>query len=617
VTHRRGIQILVSIAMLLALPVGATAVPCDPAGADAAALADSRNAIDAACPCASAVSRSAHVRCAKPVVDQRITGGLLSPQCRRDALRHAKLSICGMPGSVVCCRVKTTGRTSHKVFKHADKCVATPKTTACISTWESVPSGCNPTGCVPPESVCGNGIVEGDEECDPPTGTTCDAECQTVECPAPPSACGNGTLDPGEACEPPAIGTCGVDCQAASCTAPAVGETAISCVAGSATVGAGSDGSGYLVAWTGAFHRAQTELLARRLDADAAGSDPVLTLTEDAACGSAPSRPAVASDGNGYMLAWSTFGPYGPTFFNAIHARPVAADDTFGVLEQLAFTIPFGQCQTAVSGPTAAAATGPAAYASLWVLGGGCFGGPVFQDPDGVLLAFAGGPADPADRTSTDVGYGVPTLPGAWSSSAASVGSTGADTLAVWHAALVHQLQPLDADPIVAAEWIAPDGTSTKTSLGSRRLPIAGRPAVAAGPASFLVAWAQGATDDATVVTEIRGLRATHAAGSLDPDGGMLLASTAGGAVKGGPVAAFDGTGWMVAWSEAGSGGNDLRAVAVDQDGTIADPMPRLIASGVADGDPAVASTGDGRTLVVYVRPDGAASAVRAQLVTR
>lgn len=31
------------------------------------------------------------------------------------------------------------------------------------------------------ESVCGDGSVEGDEECDPPNGTTCTADCQTFE----------------------------------------------------------------------------------------------------------------------------------------------------------------------------------------------------------------------------------------------------------------------------------------------------------------------------------------------------------------------------------------------------------------------------------------------------
>ena len=96
----------------------------------------------------------------------------------------------------------------------------------------------------------------------------------------------------------------------------------------------------------------------------------------------------------------------------------------------------------------------------------------------------------------------------------------------------------------------------------------------------------------------------------------LLLATTAGGAtVTGGPVVAFDGTVWLVAWSEEGVGGNDLRAVAVATDGTVVDATPRLLASGLGGSAPAIASAGDGRSLLVDVRPDGGKSAVRAQLV--
>ena len=75
----------------------------------------------------------------------------------------------------------------------------------------------------------------------------------------------------------------------------------------------------------------------------------------------------------------------------------------------------------------------------------------------------------------------------------------------------------------------------------SSGLPFGGRPSVAAGGASFLVAWSQGASDVATTTTEIRAVRATRAAGSLDPDGGVLLA-TSPTQITGGPVVAFDGT---------------------------------------------------------------------------
>jgi cysteine-rich repeat protein len=81
-------------------------------------------------------------------------------------------------------------------------------------------------------SVCGNGIVEGEELCDPPGGVdpggACTPDCRpaacgdgylqrgvescdpllvarcTINCTLPPVTCGNGVPDLGEACEPPA-----------------------------------------------------------------------------------------------------------------------------------------------------------------------------------------------------------------------------------------------------------------------------------------------------------------------------------------------------------------------------------------------------------------------------
>ncbi len=45
-------------------------------------------------------------------------------------------------------------------------------------------------------AICGNGIVEPGEECDPPDGVTCDASCQII-----PTMCGDGILQPGEECD--------------------------------------------------------------------------------------------------------------------------------------------------------------------------------------------------------------------------------------------------------------------------------------------------------------------------------------------------------------------------------------------------------------------------------
>ena len=99
----------------------------------------------------------------------------------------------------------------------------------------------------------------------------------------------------------------------------------------------------------------------------------------------------------------------------------------------------------------------------------------------------------------------------------------------------------------------------------------------------------------------------------------MLLA-TAAQDVTGAPAVAFDGLRWLVVWIERTGASPfsytwDLRAVAIEEDGTVLDATPRLLASDVSTA-PAAASTGDGRVLVVFGQPSGGRMAVRAMLVT-
>lgn len=597
------------VVTLIVVSAGRAEARCD-VTASATALADARAAIDAACPCGLAEKPSAYVKCAKPVIAARIENQLLDKACKGEALKHATKSTCGRPGAVVCCRVSTSGHTSHKIAKEAGKCVDTPKITTCISDFQSVPTGCTPTGCAP---ECGNDVVESGETCDSPDGIECDQTCQLITCELPPTSCGNGSIDVGEACDPPGVEACGRDCQLATCAAAGPGEIAIACVDGEADVGAGSEGSSYLVAWTAKHRRDEPDLLARRFDLDAVPVDAAAyVVSTDTPCGTSSSQPAVASSANGYLLAWSELGQTEFSYsYRDIDARPLAANGTLGALERLVRKASFGQCQSLVDGPAAAAAVAPDVYDVLWRDIAFCIFGPALEDPNGMLLDYAGGPAA---RTVIDVGF--PFTPEVVTQSAATTASSGGDTLAVWHADFATMPQPpYDYEPYVVGAWIDLDGTSSAFTLSSRRSQIAGtRPGIAAGAASFLTAWAQGATDMATDATEIRAMRVTPGGGGLDPDGGLLLATTAG-AVLGGPAVAFDGSVWLVVWSEVAIGGAELRAVAVNADGTLVDLTPRLLASGLDDSDPAVASAGEGRVLAVYVKTDGAASAVRATLV--
>jgi hypothetical protein len=637
--------------MLLALVLGAvtttpvTGATCDPEGTDATAVVAARAAIDAACPCASAENRNAYRACARDVIRTRVGSGMLPASCRREAFRHAKLSICGRPGAVVCCRVRANGRTRHGIAANASRCVSAVSTTACVSTWQSVPVGCDATGCIPPTTTttttitsttsattsttasttttitttttvpnpgCGNGVIDPGEECDPPDTLRCDETCHAITC-EPTGLCGNGTVDPGEACEPPGVDACGRDCQLAPCAPPQASEVGVACIGALTPLGVGATSAGYLVAWSARQQHDIYDLLVRRYDADGVAVDAAATVASDGApCPLGHFEPSVTSDGTLYYAVWMGSGPIFSEFtYQAMYGRRFPTGGGEGALDELTTHVPFGTCGYFLSGPTMAAGIATSRVAVGWHGTSYCYPpGPLVTDPIGAIVAL--GP--PPVQTPVPLGFGLEMPPTSLSSSPASVGSTASDTLWVWQSFYAATIDP-PYTPFVAAVWTDAGGSTAPFILSARGASTGGRPGVAAGASSFLVTWRQGATDTATTQTEIRGLRATRVSGNIDPDGGVVLATAPSG-ITAGPVVAYDGARWLVVWAETSGSGNDLRAVAVEEDGTVVDASPRLVASDVAALDPAAASAGDGRVLVVFARPDGTSTAVRATLVT-
>jgi hypothetical protein len=71
----------------------------------------------------------------------------------------------------------------------------------------------------PPEPVCGNGLIEANEQCDL-TGCASDQTCVNCQCktvvtpPPPPPVCGNGNIESGEECD---IYGCGVSQECINC----------------------------------------------------------------------------------------------------------------------------------------------------------------------------------------------------------------------------------------------------------------------------------------------------------------------------------------------------------------------------------------------------------------
>lgn len=269
---------------------------------------------------------------------------------------------------------------------------------------------------------------------------------------------------------------------------------------------------------------------------------------------------------------------------------------------------------TGVSGPTAVTGASESRFVASWRNVSGCYNGPIFENPAAAVLSFAAGA--PPDRAAFALGFPIQSPPGSYSRSGANPASLGGNSVAVWHAVTVPEVSPPFTEvPFVAATWTGASGFVSPFSLSTRERTVIGRPAAAAGTASVLVVWAEGEDPAGSEATRIRSLRFTRADGRLDPDGGVVLA-VAPSRIRSEPAVAFDGNAWVVVWVEARETAYDLRAVTVASDGTVRDAIPRLIAADVTPVDPAVASLGDGRIVVVYGRSEGDATAVRARMVS-
>lgn len=198
---------------LLGTPGSAVAAPCDAAGADAAAIASARAAIDAQCDCAGAATHGAYVACARGVLKGLAQSGALRKSCTGTVQRCAARSTCGKPGAVTCCRTDRNGVTKGALKNDADACRAPAGGSACVGSYTSLCDACGAGGCAP---RCGNGVVEAGEACEPPGSATCDAACQAIA-----AGCGNGVIDGDETCDGTSMG---VSCSPHSvCGAP--GET--------------------------------------------------------------------------------------------------------------------------------------------------------------------------------------------------------------------------------------------------------------------------------------------------------------------------------------------------------------------------------------------------------
>jgi hypothetical protein len=198
------------VRLAVAVTVSATAADaasCDATGADAAAVSSARAAVRAACDCAGAYSAALRGRCVRDALRTLVAGGL-SRGCEREVRRGELRSTCGRADRRVCCRTSASGKTAASLRRHG-ACLAPSGGSSCESVFPHLDEGCRPGGCALPAPVCGNGVIEAGEACDPPNGATCSATCAQIPLPV----CGNGTVEPGESCDPPNGTTCSASCQ--------------------------------------------------------------------------------------------------------------------------------------------------------------------------------------------------------------------------------------------------------------------------------------------------------------------------------------------------------------------------------------------------------------------
>jgi len=191
----------------LVLTTGSVAVAAD--CNDPAAMAAARAEVDASCDCAAALTHSQYVRCGATVLRARYAAGTLSRDCVRPALRCARRSTCGRPGSVTCCRPHR-GEQRCGITRTGARCLGAG---GCVGAFTSCCDACDAGGCAVPTTtssststttttatpVCGNGIVEAGEQCDTPLGFCLSCRYLFTRCCELPTEC-SSYVSSGTAC---------------------------------------------------------------------------------------------------------------------------------------------------------------------------------------------------------------------------------------------------------------------------------------------------------------------------------------------------------------------------------------------------------------------------------
>jgi hypothetical protein len=144
-----------------------------------------QEAVDLACPCATAASHGRHVRCVAHVVRQLVADGAVPRACRRELVRCAARSTCGRKAGAVVCEVPGARGNRCRISPSAEGCVARGGTvgtraSCCPDCVPPPPTSCVAWGC-PPGEMCVVREPVGPariESCEPvPAGCESDRTC--------------------------------------------------------------------------------------------------------------------------------------------------------------------------------------------------------------------------------------------------------------------------------------------------------------------------------------------------------------------------------------------------------------------------------------------------------
>ena len=238
--------------------------------AERALVAATRAGAEAQCDCASASTHRAYLRCVSHAM-KALAAGQLSKRGMHAAMRCAQRSSCGRAGKATCCMTDAQGHMQCAITTAAKCVAppgSTTCVTSFASLCDAIDQGCRQAAhdincCLPPSSSAGGAFVcepqkpsecaaesgidmGGDGSCVPDpcgaVGTTTTTVVGTTTTTTVASLCGNGILDPGEECDPPWSRTCPArgpghinrECQD-DCTCPANAVTTTTIVGTTST----------------------------------------------------------------------------------------------------------------------------------------------------------------------------------------------------------------------------------------------------------------------------------------------------------------------------------------------------------------------------------------------